>query len=143
MRILMAMHGLPMGGAEKVFVRLANALSARHDLLCYVPCLAASDPGMVAELKNVQTVSVPGFSRLGYRLFYKLTLMLRKPELEEAIHDRILRRLHKRHAFDVVNPHLVEATHQTCHAFANAFPLPSPITAITTSLIPPIPAVLS
>ena len=119
MRILMAMHGLPMGGAEKVFVRLANALSARHELLCYVPCLAASDTAMVGELKNVRTVSVPGFSRLGYSLFYKLTLMLRKPELEEAIHDRILRRLHKRHTFDVVNPHLIEATHQTCHAFAS------------------------
>ena len=117
----MAMHGLPLGGAEKFFVRLARALDANHEITCYVPCLRGGDAGLAGQLRDLSVISIPGFGRLGYRLFYKITLMLRQRfpgcDPEAVLHDKVLARLHGKHSFDVVNPHLMEATRQTCRAF--------------------------
>lgn len=113
----MAMHGLPRGGAEKFFVRLARALSTRHELVCYVPCFAGADAAHVAGLQGIDVACIPAFSRFGYKVFYKLNLMLKPLAIESRLHDRLLRRLHQQHRFDVVNPHLMEATRQTCSAF--------------------------
>lgn len=119
----MAMHGLPLGGAEKFFIRLARALNANHDLTCYIPCLRGGDAALAGQLRDLRVISVPGFGRCGYHIFYKLTLMLRQmfPEcdLEAALHNKMLARLHRKHSFDIVNPHLMEATRQTCQAFRN------------------------
>lgn len=120
----MAMHGLPRGGAEKFFVRLAKALSTRHELVCYVPCFAGADAVHARALHGIEVASVPAFTPFGYRVFYKLNQMLKPLAIEARLHDRMLQRLHRDHRFDVVNPHLMEATRQTCRAFrSTALPI--------------------
>ncbi len=117
----MAMHGLPLGGAEKFFVRLARAFNSNHEITCYVPCLRGGNASLAGQLRDLRVISIPGFGRFGYRLFYKITMMLRQRfpgcDPEALMHDRMLARLHHQHRFDMVNPHLMEATRQTCRAF--------------------------
>lgn len=119
----MAIHGLPRGGAEKFFVRLAQALSSRHEVVCYIPCFASADPAQAAALQGIEVASVPAFGHFGYKVFYKLNLMLPQLAIERRLHDHMLRRLHTLHRFDVVNTHLMEATRQSCSAFRDQ-PLP-------------------
>lgn len=119
----MAMHGLPRGGAETFFVRLAKALSTRHELICYVPCLPGADTAHTQTLQGINIASIPAFTRLGYKVFYKLNLMLKPLAIEARLHDHLLRQLHRQHRFQVVNPHLMEATRQVCSAYRTT-PLP-------------------
>lgn len=121
MRILMAMHSLAMGGAEKFFTNLASSLSERHEVTCYIPALGCGDPMMIRRLKGIPVVSIPLFNNFGYKVFYKLTLMLQRhfpqADPEAAWHDRNLRALHRKHRFDIVNSQLMEGTRQVCRAF--------------------------
>jgi glycosyltransferase involved in cell wall biosynthesis len=129
MRILMAMHSLAMGGAEKFFVNLANALHQRHEVTCYIPALACGHLSMINRLGTVPTVSIPGFTPFGYKVFYKLVLIAQKRfhhfNPESTLHSRVLRSLHRRKHFDIVNAQLMEGTRQVCTAFKD---IPLPIT---------------
>ncbi len=124
MRILMAMQSLAMGGAEKFFTNLATALSERHEVVCYIPALGCGDPMMKRRLDGLTVHSIPLFTTFGYRVFYKLTLLLQQrfPDFDpEALwHDRNLRALHRKHRFDIVNSQLMEGTRQVCRAFEHA-----------------------
>jgi glycosyltransferase involved in cell wall biosynthesis len=121
MRILMAIHGLPMGGAEKFFTNLACALHERHEVTCCIPALRCGDAAMRRRLGDVRVEEVCWFTPLSYRIFYKVTLMLQRrfPRFDPgmALHTRNLRRLHARHRFDIVNAHLMPAARQVCTAF--------------------------
>lgn len=128
MRILMAMHSLAMGGAEKFFVNLAVSLHERHEVVCYIPALACGDPAMIRRLGDTPVVLIPLFTPFGYKVFYKLTLMLQRRfprfDPEASLHDRKLRQLHQLHRFDMVNSQLMEGTRQVCRAFEHtALPL--------------------
>jgi glycosyltransferase involved in cell wall biosynthesis len=129
MRILMAMHSLAMGGAEKFFTNLAVSLAERHEVTCYIPSIRCGDPAMIRRLGDVPVVSIPLFTSFGYKVFYKLTLMLQRrfPQFdpEAAWHDRNLRQMHSRHQFQIVNTQLMEGTRQVCRAFEH---VPLPIT---------------
>lgn len=124
MRVLMCIHGLPRGGAEIFFIRLAQALRERHEVTLYIPCYASGDAGLRRRLDGLRVVAVPGFTAWGYRVFYKVKQMLvtRFPglDVEAALHQRVLRRLQRRHGFDVVNPHLMEASRFSCQAFRHS-----------------------
>jgi L-malate glycosyltransferase len=121
MRVLMAIQSLTMGGAEKFFLNLAQTLSEKHEVHCYIPGLRCSHPGMAARLGQLTVHEIAWFTPLAYRVFYKATLMIQKrrplfdPELR--VHKRRLRALHKRHCFDVVNAQLMPAARQVCSAF--------------------------
>lgn len=121
MRILMAMHSLAMGGAEKFFTNLAAALNERHDVVCYIPAFGCGDPMMQRRMHGLSVRSIPLFTTFGYRVFYKLTLMLQRrfPDFdpEARWHDHNLRALHRKHGFDIVNAQLMEGTRQVCRAF--------------------------
>lgn len=125
MRILMAMNSLAMGGAEKFFTNLVTALHERHEVTCYIPALSCSDSAMRARLPvDVRVDSIPAFTPLAYRVFYKLTLMIQRRfpafDPEMAMHVSRLRNLHRRHRFDVVNAQLMPAARQVCTAFEHA-----------------------
>jgi glycosyltransferase involved in cell wall biosynthesis len=118
----MSIHGLQMGGAEKFFTTLARALASRHDLCCYIPCLASGDSMMIRRLEGIKTISIPVFTKLGYKIFYKLRQMIigRFPsiDIEASLHRIILRRLRRRWSMDVVNTHLIGASSYCCDAFS-------------------------
>ncbi|OYW74773.1 MAG: hypothetical protein B7Z37_16395 [Verrucomicrobia bacterium 12-59-8] len=122
LRILMAIHSLPAGGAEKFFTTLARALAPRHELCCYIPCLPAGDPGMIQRLSGIPIVSFPLFNHFGYKVFYKLRQMIiaRFPwiDIEARLHRFMLGRLQRRWRCDVVNTQLFSATRFCCESFA-------------------------
>lgn len=125
MRILMAMNSLAMGGAEKFFTNLVTALHERHEVTCYIPALRCSDPAMRARLpQQVRVESIPAFTPLAYRVFYKLTLMIQKRfpafDPEMAMHVSRLNALHRLHSFDVANAHLMPAARQISTAFEHS-----------------------
>lgn len=129
MKILMSIQSLVPGGAERFFVNLASALADRHEVACYVPLHRLGDPVLSAALPaQVHVHDLPWFTPLTYRLFYKLTLMLRRRlpafDAEAMLHSGQLRQLQRRHRFDVVNTHLMPAARQVCTAFENAPRLP-------------------
>ncbi|MFZ4593169.1 MAG: glycosyltransferase family 4 protein [Verrucomicrobiaceae bacterium] len=117
----MAIQSLAMGGAEKFFTNLASSLSERHEVTCYIPALGCGDPMIIRRLQSIPVVSIPLFNNFGYKMFYKLTLMLQRhfpqADPEAAWHDRNLRALHRKHRFDIVNSQLMEGTRQVCRAF--------------------------
>ena len=119
----MAIHSLQMGGAEKFFTTLARALAPRHNLICYIPCLPAGDPGMIRRLDGIQTLSIPLFTEFGYKVFYKIRQIIirRFPsiDIEARLHHWVLRRLRRKWPMDVVNTHLFEATRFCCEAFSD------------------------
>lgn len=121
MRILMAMHSLAMGGAEKFFTNLAQALNERHEVICYIPAIRCGDPTMIDRLGEVPVSSISWFTPLLYRAFYKLTLVLQRRwpafDPEATLHSRNLRALHQRHRFQVVNAQLMPAARQVCTAY--------------------------
>lgn len=121
MRILMAMQSLAMGGAEKFFTTLANALNERHSVTCYIPAIQCGDPAMIRRLGPVAEEHISWFTPLIYRVFYKLTLMIRQHspnfDPETVLHTRNLLRLHAKHRFDIVNAQLMPSTRQVCRAF--------------------------
>lgn len=121
MRILMAMHSLAMGGAEKFFLNLAHALAEKHEVTCYIPALRCSDAAMLQRLGTLPTHRIAWFTPFTYRVFYKLTLMMQRRfptfDPESALHTRQLLRLHAQHRFEVVNAHLMPAARQVCTAF--------------------------
>lgn len=122
MRILMSIQSLVPGGAERFFVNLACGLSERHKVVCYLPLSRLGDPALTAALAaKVEVHDLPLFTPLTYRVFYKLMRMLsrRMPafDLEQMLHSQQLRHLHRQHAFDVANTHLMPAARQVCTAF--------------------------
>ena len=121
MRILMAIQSLALGGAEKFFLNLAHALAESHDVTCYIPALRYGDPMMIRRLGSLRVRQIPWFTPLGYRVFYKLTLLMQRRfptfDPEAALHMRHLHQLHRRHSFQVVNAHLMPAARQVCKAF--------------------------
>ena len=129
MRILMAMHSLAMGGAEKFFTNLACGLHEKHNVTCYIPALHCSEQSMRLRLPpQLHVESIAAFTPFFYRVFYKLTLLIQQrfPDFdpEMALHTGRLRALYRRHKFDVVNAHLMPAARQVCTAFEHtALPL--------------------
>jgi glycosyltransferase involved in cell wall biosynthesis len=122
MRILMSIQSLVAGGAERFFVNLANGLAERHEVTCYLPLKRLGDPALTSALApGLRVREQSGLTPLTYRIFYKLTLMLRHRlpafDPEGMLHATTLRALHRRHRFDVVNTHLMPAARQACAAF--------------------------
>jgi glycosyltransferase involved in cell wall biosynthesis len=124
MRILMAMQCLVMGGAEKFFVSLAQALSAQHEVHCYIPLHAGSHPAMSARLGSAVVHSIPWMTPQLYRWFYKSTLLIqrRAPSFdpERGLHMRRLQSLHRQYRYDVVNAQLMPGARQVCQAFEHS-----------------------
>lgn len=122
MRILMSIQSLVAGGAERFFVNLANGLAERHEVTCYLPLKRLGDSALTSALApGLRVREQSGFTPLTYRIFYKLTLMLRHRlpafDPEGMLHAMTLRALHRRHRFDMVNSHLMPASRQVCAAF--------------------------
>jgi glycosyltransferase involved in cell wall biosynthesis len=122
MHILMSIQSLVLGGAERFFVNLASGLSERHKVICYVPLSRLGDSALTAALSaKVLVHDLPVFTPLTYRIFYKLTLMLRRRmpafDPEQMLHSEQLRRLQRQHGFDMANTHLMPAARQVCTAF--------------------------
>lgn len=118
----MSMQSLVAGGAERFFVNLANGLAERHEVTCCLPLRRLGDRALTSELSpDLRVHELSGFTPLTYRIFYKLTLMLRHRlpafDPEGVLHATTLRALHRRHRFDVVNTHLMPAARQACSAF--------------------------
>ena len=118
----MVIPSLPVGGAEWAFVRQANALAAAgHRITCYVPYANESAPALITALDTrVRRVSLPRLIASLHRYIYKLTLLWPRANLEQRLHNFMLRRLHQRYGFDAVNPHLHSGTQMTCRAFATS-----------------------
>jgi glycosyltransferase involved in cell wall biosynthesis len=126
LKILLAIHSLPAGGAEKFFTTLARALAPRHEVHCYIPCLRWADLGMARRLDGIQCHSVSWFTPAIYRVFYKLRQMVIRKfprlDLESWIYESQIRKLQKRHRFDVINTHLFMATRYACQALKDETP---------------------
>ena len=118
MNLLMVIPALDTGGAEWAFVRLANALCARHEITAYVPYACDSKRALLNAFDPaVRVWSLPLPHRWFHKLIYKLTLMFPKFDLEQRIHTCVLRMLHRVKNFAAVNPHLRGATMMVCRAF--------------------------
>lgn len=118
----MSIQSLVAGGAERFFVNLANGLAERHEVTCYLPLKRLGDPAVTRALSpDLRVHEQSWFTPLTYRIFYKLSLMLRHRlpafDPEGVLHATTLRALHRRHRFDVVNTHLMPAARQACAAF--------------------------
>lgn len=124
MRILMAIHSLAMGGAERFFTNLAHGLAEKHDVNCYIPALACGDLAMRQRLESLPIHSVGWFTPFAYRMFYKLTLMIQRRfpafDPETMLHTHRLQELHRLHHFEIVNAHLMPAARQVCTAFEHS-----------------------
>lgn len=117
LRILMIIPSLPTGGAEWAFVRMAQALALRHEVIAYVPYRCESSPALLSALKaHVRCYSLPLPHRWFHRLLYKIDLMLPMLRLEQCLHRWILKALHRRHDYAVVNTHLMSGTQLACAA---------------------------
>ena len=121
-RLLLTIHSLPAGGAEKFFVNLALALAAHHDVRCFIPCLAFADHGMRSRLADIPLTSAPHLNEPAYWLFYKCRQLIRNKwphiDIELRLNQSLIRRLHRRHQFHLVNTHLYLASQYACAAFA-------------------------
>jgi L-malate glycosyltransferase len=127
LRILMVIPGLPMGGAETFFVRLAKGLNRENQVSIYILSPWAADQHLMAELSGMHMTFAP-FSRPAFcRYFYKLSQILNrilpKINLVDLVRTWSLRRLHRRYSFSVINPHLLAAERQVCLAF-DKYPVP-------------------
>lgn len=123
LRILMMIPYLPMGGAETFFVRLANHIARQNQVVVFMFTKDTSDEWLVRQL-GVAKIAYPWFSQpLGYRILYKLSLIIGqyfpKFSLVDWIRCLALRSLQARHQFDVINPHLAAAERLACIAFAH------------------------
>jgi glycosyltransferase involved in cell wall biosynthesis len=120
LRILLTIHSLTAGGAEKFFTNIAQALAKKHEVHCFIPRLTDADPSMLARLNGLPITSAPHLGQLGYKIFYKLRQLLchafNKLDIELALNTAILRRLHHQHQFHIINTHLYMATQYSCHA---------------------------
>lgn len=120
LRILMIIPSLPTGGAEWAFVRMAQALALRHEVMAYVPYRCESSPALLSALNaHVRCYSLPLPDRWFHRLLYKMDLMLPMLRLEKRLHRWMLKALHRRHDYAVVNTHLMSATQLACAALAD------------------------
>lgn len=121
LKILMVIPGLPMGGAETFFVRLAKGLSRDNEVVIHILNLDGADPFLLAELSGLDVTFAPFSNPSIYKYLYKLSLMvnrvLPKFNLVDSVRSWSLRRLHRRHSFSVINPHLLTAERQVCLAF--------------------------
>lgn len=118
LKILMIIPSLPTGGAEWAFVRMANALSASHQVTVYVPYRCESSPALWSALgSGVRRLFLPLPHPWFHRLIYKLTLLWPKFSLESKLHRWVLTTLHRFNGYSVVNPHLMSGTELACKAF--------------------------
>jgi L-malate glycosyltransferase len=127
MRILMVIPGLPMGGAETFFVRLAKGLARTDQVFVHILSPYGVDPFLISELSGLPITFGP-FSnavvcQYFYKLWYRLDRLLPRLRLGDLMHSWSLRMLHRRHSFAVINPHLLLAERHACLAFA-ADPVP-------------------
>ena len=128
LNLLMVIPSLPVGGAEWAFVRLANALAAQqHRVTVYVPYRCESSPTLFAALKGVVKISLPLPHPFFHRVLYKASLLLQRLRpaynLEQAMHNWVLRSLYRWKKFDLINPHLRSGTVMVCEAFKDS-PVP-------------------
>lgn len=125
MRILMMIHGLPMGGAQTFFVRLALGLARQNGVHVYFPGTQDSDASLLKTLADARIpVWVAWWSRARvYRWVYKASLLIQRQWpafcLVDWLRTRFLRRLQRTYCYDVINAHLCEAERLACLAFAD------------------------
>lgn len=120
LRILMIIPSLPTGGAEWAFVRMAQALALRHEVMAYVPYRCDSSPALLSALNaHVRCYSLPLPHLWFHRLLYKIDLKLPMLRLEQRLHRWVLKALHHRHDYAVVNTHLMSGTQLACEALSD------------------------
>lgn len=119
MNLLMVIAALGTGGAEWAFVRQANALvAAGCRVTCYIPYLNESSKALVDSIDpRVKVESLVWMTLFLHSVVCKLTQKL-PLNVEQVMHSFFLRQLQRRHAFDIVNPHLHNSTQMVCAAFA-------------------------
>jgi glycosyltransferase involved in cell wall biosynthesis len=121
LKILMVIPGLPMGGAEIFFVRLAKGLNRNNQVFIYILSTWATDPFLMSELSGLHVKFPPFSGRAVFRYINKVSLILKRFlrgfDLVDAVRTWSLRRLHRRYSFSVINPHLLAAERQVCLAF--------------------------
>jgi glycosyltransferase involved in cell wall biosynthesis len=117
----MMIPDLPMGGAEIFFVRLARALAKKHHVHVFLGLRTSTHPEVLKQLDDIAVSHTPLSSPIQYRFFYKFALLCAPPasrfHLVDLVRSWVLRRLHRRFHFDVVNPHLLVSERQACLAF--------------------------
>jgi len=114
----MVIQALDTGGAEWAFVRMANAMTAMHEITAYVPWVCDSSPALVSALDSrIRLVSLPLPWSWMHSVTYKLSLLFPRLALERRIHRFVLRLLNHLERFHAVNPHLQVSTQIACDAF--------------------------
>jgi glycosyltransferase involved in cell wall biosynthesis len=124
--ILMVIPGLPMGGAETFFVRLAVGLTKRgHDVTVYLPSIEG-DASLLEALTRGRVEVVCPWWRRGFifKVLYKGSILLNKIiprfQLVDLLDRRKLYDLKRRKGFSVVNAHLTLAELLVCKAFRDS-----------------------
>jgi glycosyltransferase involved in cell wall biosynthesis len=125
-QILMIIPGLPLGGAEMVFARIASAIAQRRQVVVAVLSPWAMHPDVRGKLGTVPVFFPPFSSGIAHSLLRRLG-MLTKGRLAflnpiDLLTTWFLRRLHKRYRFDVVNAHLLAAERAAALAFPSGDP---------------------
>jgi glycosyltransferase involved in cell wall biosynthesis len=121
--ILLLIENLSMGGAETFLVRLAIGLKKRGHTVVVSVTNNRFDESLAIRLHAAGiTLIAPWWSNGEiYRWLFKLSTILPKGSssstLIDHLHSRFLRKLHRIHRFDVVNPHMTWAERRACLAF--------------------------
>jgi glycosyltransferase involved in cell wall biosynthesis len=123
MNILMMIEELQMGGAQTFFVRLAVGLRQRGHTVVVHLVSRDWDASLLKKLAEADIpVFVPWWRRPAiYRWVYKCSLELqwifKRFCLVDLMRNAYLRRLHRRHRFDVANAHTTHSERAACVAF--------------------------
>lgn len=123
MNALLLITNLPMGGAETFLVRLAVGLKRRGHKVVVSVSSHDVDRSLASKMRDKEIpLVVPWWVKGGiYRYLFKLSTMLPKgasgETLIDHLHSFFLRTLHRKHRFDVVNPHMTWGDRRACLAF--------------------------
>lgn len=132
MRILTMIPSLQIGGAESFFVRLACALTQRHEVTAYVEHMRYTDAGLLATLQACGVIVcwtpfTEGPAAVwAYRLAKIGRMLHARLDVVRWMEKAALKRLHSKNRFDVVNPHLALPELSASEAFLDD---PVPIVA--------------
>lgn len=128
LKILMVTPSLQLSGVGMFMNRLARALHERgHQILVYSEVVHDAAANVLDKLGPVKWTGNPATRKGVRRVFSQLQkgmkLLGSKKNVFRQLELAQLKRLHKKHGFDVVNTHLMMAEMHACEAF-HAMPLP-------------------
>jgi glycosyltransferase involved in cell wall biosynthesis len=125
-RILMIVPGLPLGGAEIAFARIASAIAERRQVVVVVLSPWAMHPDVRGKLGDVPVYFPPFSGGIAHSVLRRLAILTRGRlaplDPIDLVTTWFLRRLHKRYRFDVVNAHLLAAERAAALAFPSGDP---------------------